>query len=444
MIEERIRELVDDIRVAGESWTPAERIDAIAELESGIAMLQATANVEAAAYVDQRTARDRAAGVGTGSAGRGAPVEIAMARGVSRATVDYQLAFAGQLINDHPHLLAAFSAGRVSQAAVRHVVHETEPLTAEQRCAIDAELTELVCELTPGDARKAAARMVAATDPEAYERRAALARARKAVRAIMHGDATGTLSALLPAEQALACWQTLDHEARCRRGDGDERPLNELMCDLLVERVTGQAKATDVSLEVGIVVSASSLFGVDDQPAKLVGHQGGDYGTLPAGLVRRLAVSDSAWARRLVCDPFDGTLMSMDTKRRRFDGALRRFIIYRDGVSRRPYSSTPIYDIDHIRQHVEGGPTAATNGHGLGVGDHHIRDLPGWEVKVIDGNAANGTRWMTPTGHTYTSRPPPILGYGNTRTRRRRPPLIEAYTHPINAQYAVVHCRQRE
>jgi hypothetical protein len=88
MIEGRVRALVADIQSAADSWSPAERIDGIAELESAIGMLQAVSNVEAAAYADQRKAADRAAGSNAGFAGRGAPVEIAMARGVSRATVD--------------------------------------------------------------------------------------------------------------------------------------------------------------------------------------------------------------------------------------------------------------------------------------------------------------------------------------------------------------------
>jgi hypothetical protein len=441
VIEQRLRHLLADIRTASASLTLAERINAITELEAGIAMLQAQANVEAAAFADQRRASDRAAGVGAGSAGRGAPVEIAMARGVSRATVDYQLAFTRQLVADHPRLLEACLRGDVSQSAARHIVRETEPLSSEQRQAIDAELTALACELTPGDTRNAAVRKVTATDPEAAEKRAALARARKSVRAVMHGDGTGTLSALLPAEQSLACWQALDHEARCRRADGDERPLNDLMGDLLVERVTGQTKAENLNLEIAVVISASSLFGVDDQPAKLVGYRGGDYGVLPAGLARQLATSDSALARRLICDPIDGRLITIDTKKRRFDGALRKFIIYRDGLSRRPYSSTPIYDVDHITRHADGGPTSASNGQGLGVGDHHLLDLPGWTVRTRD--AGHEVTWTTPTCDQYVSRPPPILGQGNCRTRRRRPQLIEAYTHPIRAECAIVHGPRR-
>ncbi|HYJ68612.1 MAG TPA: hypothetical protein VEX15_13230, partial [Nocardioidaceae bacterium] len=87
MIEQRVGGLVADVESASRWWTLEERIEAIAELEAGIAMLRATANVEAAAFADQRKAADRGAGVGSGLAGRGAPVEIAMARGVSRATV---------------------------------------------------------------------------------------------------------------------------------------------------------------------------------------------------------------------------------------------------------------------------------------------------------------------------------------------------------------------
>ncbi len=299
--------------------------------------------------------------------------------GVSRATVDYQLAFARQLIADHPRLLEACLDGQVSQSAAKHVVAACDVLDPEQRRAIDPELAELAGELTPGD-------------------------------------------------------------ARARHGDGDDRSIDQIMCDTLVERVTGQAKADQLPLEVAVVISASSLLGVDDQPAKLVGHNGGDYGVLPAGLARRLAANGDAWSRRLVCDPIDGRLVTMDTGRRRFTGALRRFIIYRDGVSRRPYSSTPIYDINHLIRHADGGPTAAVNAEGLGKYDHVILDLPGWASKPIDADAANGIRWTTPTGRTYESRPPPILGHGNTKppTRRGRPwwPVVELHKDPVAMEYA--------
>ena len=76
-----MRELVADVAAASDAWSARERIDAIAELEAAVGMLQAVSNVEAVAYVEQRRAADKTTRTGAETAGRGAPVEIAMARG---------------------------------------------------------------------------------------------------------------------------------------------------------------------------------------------------------------------------------------------------------------------------------------------------------------------------------------------------------------------------
>jgi hypothetical protein len=417
VIDEAVREAVAGFRPGDDACTPAERIDRIVALDRGVAMLQAALSVEMATFARQRRRADIADGMPIDSAGRGATVEVAMARRVSKATVEHHLAFAEPMIADHPRLLEACLNGDVSQPAARNVVKACETLESDQRRAIDADLTALAMERTPGQLKKDAARRVAAADPAAATKRALIARAAKRIRPVVNGDGTGTLIATLPVEQAVAAWQALDHTARGRRADGDERSIRELMCDLFVERLTGQATATDLRLEIGVVVAASSLLGADDQPAKLIGHYGGDHGVLPAALARELATSESACWRRLVCDPLDGTLVSMDTRKRRFDGTLRKFLTYRDGTSRRPFSDTAINEFDHIVRHADGGPTNASNSQGLGKSDHPIRDLPGWKVEAIDGDAANGVRWTTPTGHSYTSRPPPILGVGNVPRR---------------------------
>ena len=136
----------------------------------------------------------------------------------------------------------------------------------------------------------------------------------------------------------------------------------------------------------------------------------------------------------------------MDPHRRRFDRALRRFVIYRDSVSRRPYSSTPIYDIDHITRYTDGGLTVAANAQGLGKADHTLRDLPDWTVTAPNGDAGDEVRWTTPTGHTYESRPPPILGWGNTPpTRSRHRPrriIIQLHRHPLPIEYTGRHHRR--
>ncbi|HYJ70528.1 MAG TPA: DUF222 domain-containing protein [Nocardioidaceae bacterium] len=133
--------------------------------------------IETVAFAEQRRRADLAGGASVDSAGRAAALEVAMARRVSKAAVDYQLAFAEPLVADFPHLSAAFLDGRVSQAAAKHIVKACETLDSDQRRAIDQELTALAVGLTPGKTRKAADRLVASTDPDSAAKRARAARA---------------------------------------------------------------------------------------------------------------------------------------------------------------------------------------------------------------------------------------------------------------------------
>ena len=69
--------------------------------------------------------------------------------------------------------------------------------------------------------------------------------------------------------------------------------------------------------------------------------------TMPAFLARRIITRDPdataarVWVRRLLTDPIDDTVATVDTKRRRFDGALAVLINARDQVCRDPYCSAP-------------------------------------------------------------------------------------------------------
>jgi hypothetical protein len=120
-------------------------------------------------------------------------VELALARRVSKATIDHHLAFAEPLVQDFPQLLQACLDGKVSPPAAKTIVEACEALDSEQRRAIDAELTALARTQTPGQLKKSVARKVTAIDLRDAQRRAKVARARPVVRATMHGDGTGTL-----------------------------------------------------------------------------------------------------------------------------------------------------------------------------------------------------------------------------------------------------------
>ena len=60
---------------------------------------------------------------------------------------------------------------------------------------------------------------------------------------------------------------------------------------------------------------------------------------------------------------------------------------------------------DHIHAYTDGGLSTADNGQGLCIRSHTLKHLPGWKVTAND----KATIWRTPTGHTYTSHPPPVL-----------------------------------
>ena len=188
------------------------------------------------------------------------------------------------------------------------------------------------------------------------------------------------------------------------------------MADILVERVTGQATAEAVPVELQVVITDRSLFtnafGTDDEtPAQVPG-----YGSVPAAWARDLLENPEvrAWLRRLYTHPEDGTLVAMDSMRRVFDGGLRRFLIARDGTCRTPWCDAAVRHIDHVVDHASDGPTSAHNGQGLCVRCNHIKQQPGWRARPEPAPPPGAWRahavvTVTPTGHRHVSTAPPVL-----------------------------------
>ena len=139
------------------------------------------------------------------------------------------------------------------------------------------------------------------------------------------------------------------------------------------------------------------------------------------------------WLRRLYTSPDGRHLVAMESSRRSFPTLLRRLIEYRDRVCASPYCGAPIRHIDHIIPAREGGPTSYVNGRGVCANCNHAKEAPGWTATVTDTTVTNTTRTnitrtdntrtdtggsdtdrrervvslTTPTGHTYSSHPPP-------------------------------------
>jgi hypothetical protein len=149
-----------------------------------------------------------------------------------------------------------------------------------------------------------------------------------------------------------------------------------------------------------------------DEPGELIG-----YGPVPASRARdQVREAPQVWLRRLYLSPETGGLVAMDSRRRIFPRGLRRFLVLRDQVCRNSWCGAPIRHSDHVIPAQAGGRTSADNGQGLCEACNLARQAPGMRAVPGRGGSGESVTTTTPTGHEYTSRPPPLPG---ARSRRR-------------------------
>jgi hypothetical protein len=148
---------------------------------------------------------------------------------------------------------------------------------------------------------------------------------------------------------------------------------------------------------VQVVIAHSTLTGVDDQPAELVGH-----GPIPADLAREIA-ADGVW-RRLVTDPLSGTVLDYGRATYHPPAGLADHVRARDLHCRFPLCRRRAADaeLDHTLAWAAGGETSAANLRALCGHHHRLKGHAGWRVEAHpDGRLT----WTTPTGHRHTTAP---------------------------------------
>jgi len=413
----------------------AERITQLELLErpKGAA---AAAQARVSVALDRSQRADQAAqGLPSGKRGRGVAEQIALARHDSTSKGSRHLGLARVLVNEMPHTLAALTAGRISEWRATIMAGETATLTLEDRQEVDARLADELPRL--GD-RQLAARAKALgyqLDAKSMLRRIRGAVSDRRVSIRPAPDTMALVTGFLPVAQGVAVHAALVAAAAAARAQGDQRSKGQIMADTFVERLTGQRTADAVPLEVQLVMTDRTLLAGDSTPAQIPG-----YGPAPAAYGRDLvarrwgqqpddaevaaseagtAVADLArvWLRRLYTAPADGTLVAMDSRRRAFDGLLRRFLVTRDQVCRTPWCDAPVRHTDHIVPAARGGTSTADNGQGLCERCNYAKELPGWHAEVARApqpasgrHARHRVVTTTPTGHTYDSLAPPVLG----------------------------------
>jgi hypothetical protein len=213
-----------------------------------------------------------------------------------------------------------------------------------------------------------------------------------------------SLHALLPVAQGVAVWATLSAATDRLIAMGDGRTRGQIMADLVVERITGQAAAVDVPVTVNITVSDQTLLAGGSDPAWLHG-----YGPIPAQTVRDLTKAAHgagiAALRRLYVAPDTGQLVTLDAATDLFPDGLSCYLDLRDQTCRTPWCDAPIRHHDHITARAAGGPTTGPNGQGLCEQCNYAKQAPGWRAHHINGppTRRHTVETTTPTGHRHRS-----------------------------------------
>ena len=299
--------------------------------------------------------------------------EIRCALRLSAVAVRSRLELATVLDQSLPRTLAALADGSIS---IRHAQVMGEAASRLPDVDAHRQLEDHLIGRAPGqtssDLSRRANRAVHRIDPDGAARRHAVAvDERRLVRQPLE-DGMAELRLQAPAAAVAAVWTRLDACAR-RLGAQDPRTVDQRRADLLIDTllagvgtgflsrstessarsataVPGSSVGSDLPTQQGlaprieVVVSLSTLLGLDDQPADLAG-----YGAITAQVARELAGREDATWRRLVTAPLTGALLDYGRTVYRPPADLRDFVLARDAVCVFPDCNRPgrLSEIDH-------------------------------------------------------------------------------------------------
>jgi uncharacterized protein DUF222/HNH endonuclease len=313
------------------------------------------------------------------------PEEIACALSLTVRGAGNRLALAQRLDEALPETRDAWEAGELDWPRVNLIAERTTTLTTEQARDVEREILPKVVNKTTGQLRRIVDRAVISADPEAAAARHEVARQQRDVTVRPIEDGMALLTATLDVEEAAAA----------------ERALNELVtktgtgrADALMSLLTGDAEpALSGRPLIQVVVGASTLLGIDDQPAEIPG-----FGVIPADAARRIA-TDATW-QRILTDPTSGAILDVGRKYRP-PKALADYVRTRDRVCVFPpcRKAADKCDLDHRHPYSQGGVTSADNLQPMCPKHHELKHDHGWTVT----RERNTTVWTSPTGHAYAN-----------------------------------------
>jgi hypothetical protein len=334
------------------------------------------------------------------SAVQDAATEMVCALHVSERSAEKQVAEARVLTQLFPEALGQLAAGHVQVTQVRALIESTAALDDTAARAVQERVLGRMSEQTPATTRRALSRAVLKVDPEGAQRRHEAARKDRRVAHYPEADGMSTVSATLPAEQAVHAMAVIDAHARAGKQPGDGRNLEQARADSFYRLVTGCQEAYPPAV-VTVTVGVDTLLGIDQEPGELSGH-----GPVTAYTARMLAAGEDAVWRRLLTAPESGLVVKTDPHTYRPTAEVRRHVSARDGHCSFPGCAMPASrtDLDHVvafdhRRPERGGPTTVENLQALCRRHHQLKTHGDWRVRLSETGA--NTIWTAPSGRQY-------------------------------------------
>lgn len=401
-----------------------DRIRLLEEIKSAAAAAQARATTT---FVAVQEEAQRRAGVPERRVGKGIAAQVALARRESPARAQRYVGWSQVLTTELPRTYAALARGRITEWRAQIVARKTMWLSREDRSQVDREISGGIEKWGDRQVEAEVKKLAYRLDPRGFVERSAGKAKDRRVTVRPAPETMSYLTGYLPVAQGVAVFASLKAAADSLKGLGDERSRDQIMADLLVQRVTGQSEAEPVPVEISVVMTDQALFNTGEgagEPAHVDG-----FGPVPAELARRLLLAGDAaatvWLRRVYVDPETGELAAIDARRRLFEGPLRRLLVVRDQWCRTPWCGAPIRHADHVVPSAEGGPTEPGNGQGLCEACNQAKEAPGWTAQSNSSPQRPAqVETRTPTGHRYRSRAPDPPRAGRKRAHRSRLEIV--------------------
>jgi hypothetical protein len=220
-------------------------------------------------------------------------------------------------------------AGRLSYVHGRILATATEHLSDEVTAKVQTRVLRRAEAQTPGEFRAAVRRAVAACDTRDQKQRHTAAFADRAVPCLPEQDGMASIWMRLAADGAATLMTVLKARGALRES-GDERTADQRRADAAVEIALAALADPSLPTQHGmrpaaqITIAATTLLGLDDQPAELAG-----YGPIPANMGRRISEDPTGTWHRLITVAA-GRLLDYATRTYKPPAALAKHVIARD------------------------------------------------------------------------------------------------------------------